>query len=251
LDRLCWGLMPLSSVPLMRLLLTGLLLERASGAYFLVEEGAEKCFIEDLLAHQVLRMKYSMKDKEVLHATADDKTRSHCKIFVKSPSGDAIKEHALGGDDHDDALAVMTQEEGKHTMCVHCTNEEWLNFNKRKMRWSVAFDVLGSGGMGEVDPGARLVSLSRWKGTQTEVDDVAARLSAISQENDYEKRFETKFVRTSEAVNTDVAAFKILQILLVAGVTIFQLHHLSRFLKKNHLACTSCLPTIRKSGPAV
>ena len=38
-----------------------------------------------------------------------------------------------------------------------------------------------------------------------------SRRKAISTENDYERSFESKFVKTSEAVNMDVAAFKFLQ----------------------------------------
>jgi len=246
LERWDGGLVPLPRLVL--LAMAGMLFERASGAYFLVDEGTEKCFAEEMLAHQVLRMFYSMKDKQVLHESADEKTRSQCGIIVKNPSGDVIKEHALGTDNHEDALAVVTQEEGAHRVCLQCTNQEWLNFNKRKMRWSIVFDVIGSGGFGETDP-TRLATLARWKGTQAGVDDVMARLAAIGSENDYEKQFEAKFVHTSESVNTDVAAFKVFQIILIAVITAFQLHNLVIFLRKSHLDCTSCLPMRAKAGP--
>lgn len=219
------------------------------GAYFWVEEGRERCFTENILMHQVLRMTYTMHEKEVLSEAPAGSTRSHCKIIVKNPKAEVVKEHAVLSDNHQDALALVAQVEGAHSICLTCASEDWLNFNPRKMRWSIAFDLVGASGPGMPDP-TRLASLSHMKGAQASVEELLARLAAISTENEYEKTFEAQFVRASDAVNTDVAAFKVLQILLVFGVTAFQIHHLSRFLRRSHLL-DCCLPMAMRQKPMV
>merc|ERR1719247_1449274 len=75
------------------------LVPNTEAAYFYVEEGNEKCFEENILQHQVLKMTYSMHDKEVLDS-GNKETASECKITIKSPTGQAVKEHALVTDNH-------------------------------------------------------------------------------------------------------------------------------------------------------
>merc|ERR1712094_116550 len=88
-------------------------------------------------------------------------------------------------------------------------------------------------------------SMSQLQGTQASVEELIERISAISTENEYEKSFEAQFVRTSDAVNTDVAAFKLVQVLLITVVTAFQIHHLSGFLQRHRLF-DCCLPFSNK-----
>mmetsp|Transcript_107977 Transcript_107977/g.196546 ORF Transcript_107977/g.196546 Transcript_107977/m.196546 type:complete len:253 (-) Transcript_107977:45-803(-) len=210
----------------------------AQGAYFYVEEGQEKCFKEHILFHQVLRMTYSMHDKEVLEK--DKATHSDCKILMRNPEGKVVKEHALVSDNHQGVLAHAAQVGGEHSICMTCQPQAW--FGRRKMRWSIAFDVLGE--ESTVNPNLETAaSMVHIQGTQVGVEELIERISAISTENDYEKGFEGQFVRTSDAVNTDVAAFKLVQVLLITIVTAFQIHHLSRFLQRQRIFdCGGCLP---------
>eukprot|EP00931_Biecheleriopsis_adriatica_P065154 TRINITY_DN39787_c0_g1_i1.p1 TRINITY_DN39787_c0_g1~~TRINITY_DN39787_c0_g1_i1.p1 ORF type:complete len:238 (+),score=47.61 TRINITY_DN39787_c0_g1_i1:23-715(+) len=221
------------------------LVSLAQSAYFMVEEGSEKCFQQDVLGHQVLRIIYSMNDKEVLHM-------AECRILVKNPAGEVVKDHALT-DVHEGALAHVPKVEGMHSICVHCAGQGGffgIGADNRKLRWSIAFDVLGATGSGLLPDPKNLASLSQVKDTQASVDVILERLNAISTENEYEKTFEAKFVKASEAVNTDVAAFKFLQILLITGVAAFQIHNLAKFLHKNKfLDC--CLPMVARAKPTV
>jgi len=222
-----------------------LLANPARAAYFLVEEGTEKCFQQDLLMHQVLRVSYTMHDKEVLNVTHE--SQSECRVLIKNPDAEVIKDHALMSETHEGALAIAPKVEGAYAICVHCASKGGMfDFGeKKKMRWSLAFDTLGVGSNMKLpdisqDP-KNAASLTHFKGTQASVELILERMSAIISENDYEKTFEAKFVHTSEAVNTDVAAFKFLQILLITGVAAFQIHTLAKFLQKNRfLDC--CLP---------
>lgn len=209
---------------------------RVSGAYFLVEEGHERCFEESILEHQVLKVSYTMHDKDLLDK--DHEKPSECKIIFKNPIAEVIKEHFLIAGDHKGALAHAAQAEGSHTVCILCTPQGW--FDRREMRWTLAFDVLGEGSHGTPDV-ATVVSLSQFQSATAGVEELLERISAVKMENDHEKSLESKFVRTSEAVNTDLFAFKLVQILLLVGVTAFNIHHLSRFLKRSSVF--DCLPT--------
>jgi len=210
----------------------------AWGAYFRLEEGKTRCFEKEILEHEVLRIQYSMIDKEVLQA--DPKHRSDCRIFVKNLQGGVVKEHALGEDHHEDVLVVVAMHPGEHSICLECSSDEWFG-KKRYMRWSIAFEVLGDvESPGQQPKTEKLATLGKMKGAQVGIDDLISRVVAINTENAYEKRFEAKFTRASEAVNTDIAVFKVLQIVLVAGVTVFQLSNMLKFLRSSQVC--SCLP---------
>mmetsp|Transcript_24142 Transcript_24142/g.45597 ORF Transcript_24142/g.45597 Transcript_24142/m.45597 type:complete len:229 (+) Transcript_24142:57-743(+) len=215
-------------------------------AYFYVEEGSERCFQQEVLENQILRVIYNMHDKEVLQM-------AECRILVKSATDEVVKDHALV-DAHDGALALVPKAAGTHSICVHCAAQggsSLLDFGtRRKLRWSIAFDVLGASSMGLLPDPKNAASLSLLKGTQAQVDLILERINAISTENDYEKAFEARFVKTSEAVNMDVAAFKFLEILLITGVAAFQIHNLAKFLQRNTLL-QCCLPLAMRMKPVV
>jgi len=217
----------------------------ARGAYFYVVEGTEKCFVEHLLRHQVLRMTYTMHGEKEAAPAPDARPDPSCGIVWRDPHGKAVKERALVNGSDAGALAHAAQEDGAHRVCLACEPQEW--FGRRRLRWSVGFEVLGEGFHGKVMDAAKmgsLASLSAFKGTQAGVELLIERTSAISSDNDYERSFEASFTRMSQAVNTDIAAFKIVEIILITAVTAYQIHHIGKFLQKSHLdSCGGCLPT--------
>mmetsp|Transcript_7093 Transcript_7093/g.10422 ORF Transcript_7093/g.10422 Transcript_7093/m.10422 type:complete len:246 (+) Transcript_7093:3-740(+) len=217
----------------------------SDAAYFLLEEGVERCFSEEVLSHQVLRLEYSVKNHAEPHdggsgSGSGSEEERQCSILVKDADGKAIKEHAVLKDSREGALALVTQGEGRHQVCLSCPSLEWFG-KRRQYRWSLKFDVVGSSIMGDLDP-KKLAPFTRMRASQDSINDVFARLLAIRSENENEKVDEDRFARTSDAVNVDVAAFKGGQILLVAIAAALELQHLLQFLRKNHLNCVSCLP---------
>jgi len=219
-----------------------LLAAPSEAAYFHVEEGHERCFQESILLHQVLKMTYEMHDKEVLVANAEK--ASDCKIILKNPDGEVVKEHALVSENHRGVLAHAAQKEGSHSVCMSCHPQEW--FERRKMRWTIAFDVLGENAI----PGPKtknLASLTSLKGTQNGVEQLMDRISAINTENNYERSQEIKFSRTTDLLNAEVAGLKMIQILCIVIVTGFQIHMVAQFLQRNRCFEFSCLPTRHKA----
>mmetsp|Transcript_105245 Transcript_105245/g.280185 ORF Transcript_105245/g.280185 Transcript_105245/m.280185 type:complete len:281 (-) Transcript_105245:32-874(-) len=216
----------------------------ARGAYFYVVEGSERCFQEDLVEHQVLRMSYTMHAEKEISTHHEPRPDPECIIALKDPRGKAVKEHAVVNGSLIGALAHAAQEAGPHQVCLSCEPQEW--FNRRKLPWSISFDVLGGTGIhGAMDPSkmSSLASLNAFKGTQAGIDLLMERVSAISSENEYERTFEARFMKASEAVNMDVATFKVLEVILVTVVTAYQIHHLAKFLQRSHLdSCGGCLP---------
>jgi len=211
-----------------------------------LEEGRQRCFQKQILEKEVLRIQYNMQDKEVLQK--DPKHRSDCRIFVKTEGGVVIKEHALGQDHHVDVMALVTKHPGQHHICLECANDEWFGA-KRNMRWSLNFEILGEDETpsGQEPDKDRMATLAKMKNAQVGVDDLISRMIAISTENAYEKTFEAKFNRASEAVNTDVASFKMIQIVFLAACTAYQLKRMIAFLRSSHITC--CLP-MRGRSPA-
>eukprot|EP00928_Gymnodinium_smaydae_P013378 TRINITY_DN14882_c0_g1_i1.p1 TRINITY_DN14882_c0_g1~~TRINITY_DN14882_c0_g1_i1.p1 ORF type:complete len:284 (-),score=65.20 TRINITY_DN14882_c0_g1_i1:49-900(-) len=221
----------------------------ASGAYFYVEEGKERCFQQDLREHEVLRLSYTMHEKELLGASKEKK--SECKIEVKAPTGKVVKDHALQEDSHEGALAFAARLDGEHQVCLQCVPQQW--FGHRKMRWSIVFDTLGAVRGLMPSPNIQgMASLSQLNGPKEGIEQLLERVAAINTENEYERKFEQTFSRTSEAVNRDVTAFKLGQVLLIAAVTGFQLMHMGTYLKSHAVNCVlGCLPMSHKPGRPV
>lgn len=232
-----------------------LLLTPSHGAYFYLEEGTEKCFKENVPEHQVLKAQYGMLDTEVFQ-TDGSKKPAECKIIVKDPQEKIVKEHAVTKDNAKGKLAYVSQLHGEHDICLICTQKEW--FHNRKMRWSISFDILGTDG-GEATTAAEVqhqmsqmtqekalgspdrATVEQVKGTQGKVQELIERVEAISAENEYEKMQEADFRDQSEAVNSRVSWFSLLEILLIGGCTAFQILHLSSWLKRHQLF-DACLP---------
>lgn len=226
--------------------------QAASGAYFLLEEGSQKCFHENVPEHQVLTASYEVLSKDVFEPTPDPTKEgakaakvAECKISVKGPDEAVVKEHAVGKGTTQGKLAYVSRAHGDHTVCLICEQKQW--FEKRKLKWSISFDILGgeevAGGVKERDPfsGVDVATATQLKDTSAKVERLLERIEAIAAENEYEKKQEAEFWGQSENVNVRVTSFSVLQILLIGACTAFQIHHLSKFLKKTHMA-GSCLP---------
>merc|ERR1719478_1966624 len=84
-------------------------------------------------------------------------------------------------------------------------------------------------------------TVTQLKGTQDKVEELLERVEAISAENEYEKMQEAEFRGQSENVNVRVTWLSVMQILLIGACTAFQIHHLSKFLKKSQIL-DGCLP---------
>merc|ERR1719464_1186931 len=178
-----------------------------------------------------------------MHLSEFEHMPPQCSIVMKNPQGKAVKEHAIVNGSFVGALAHAAQDDGPHMICLHCEPQGW--FHRRKMRWSVTFDVLGEGVFStSADAISKMAKLHNLKGTQSGIELLFERVGGIGLENDYERNFEAKFEKASTAVNVDVQAFKLLQIVLISGVTAFQIHHLGKFLIKSHLT-GCCLPMSR------
>ncbi|CAK0849578.1 unnamed protein product [Prorocentrum cordatum] len=144
-------------------------------------------------------MTYSMRAQEasVAAAAADaEGAASQCRILMRGPQGEAVKEHALQGGESEGALAHMTQEDGSYSICVRCDipeKEKWSHFISptRKMKWSIAFEVLGAE-FSRVDPAiaAKMARMSHLKGPQAALESALERLAALESESAYEKEFE-------------------------------------------------------------
>merc|ERR1719237_1443354 len=88
-------------------------------------------------------MTYNLHNQEALADAASSGAgqTSECGIVVSDPSGQVVKEDTLDSDSREGALAHAAQADGSHSICVRCDSS--VRSVPRKMKWSIAFDVLG------------------------------------------------------------------------------------------------------------
>uniref|UniRef100_A0A7S1AGK8 GOLD domain-containing protein n=1 Tax=Noctiluca scintillans TaxID=2966 RepID=A0A7S1AGK8_NOCSC len=219
-----------------RLLLS--LFFEGEGAYLLVDEGREKCFFEHVLQHEVLKTTYSAS-VDLGNQEVPDSVQ--CQFLVTDPSQKALKDtFVLSAGKGDSALAFAAQTGGDHKICVSCSGTAHLWGTGTQTRWTLNFDVVGEQSENPFS-NTKGASLTRMQDTHSGVEELIERLTAIADDNDYERTLDSEWSKASERVGSHVVGVKLMQALLIGCVTAFQVRHMALFLQR-HRSLDCCLP---------
>lgn len=233
--------------------------------YFLVPEGEDKCFIQALAQHEVLKVTFAMSDKDpeaavkaFEDAQATDKSADsslNCKVVMTDAAGNIVKTVESGRRPQppykfEGVFAVAAAEEGVHTVCMQCVKPSSGVFDSLtkgllgglEMKWKIDFDVMKELIFDKlpVHPGA---SLKKVETATEKVEELLERFGALDDDNEFEKTWEARWTRKSKTVNLHVMGLRLLQGLLIACVATWQVYHLSLFLHNNTIFDRRCLPT--------
>merc|ERR1719221_1694096 len=187
-------------------------------AYFHVQEGHEKCFVETVPEHQVLTVKYK-------HA---ENPGVPCMLIFKDPRGTQVFSKRVGPEELDPGkTAYMTQKKGEHRICVQCQGSKW--FQTTALKWELSVD------MGDTEFSKSPATKGDLKGLERTVAATLARAEAISAENEYEKITEMEFRDASEAANSHVVWVSLFIMAIEAVLIGWQILNLRAFFKREKL----------------
>lgn len=184
----------------------------ASAAYFYVQESQDKCFIESVPTGVALTASY--KNHENPGVT--------CSIIFKDPSGRSAYSREVLPADVEGKVTHMTTTTGEYQVCISCASSKW--FNTQLLKWSLSIEL------GDTDINIDdLAKKDHVNSVHLKLQAIARRVEAMQAENDYERVQEEKFQKTSEAINSRVVWFSVLQLLLLCACTLVSIFYLVRY----------------------
>lgn len=190
----------------------------AEAAYFHVQEGEEKCFVEHTPEHQVLTVKYRHQDNPGVP----------CMLIFKDPRQAQVFSKRVGPEDQEQGkTAYMSQKNGEHKICVKCEGSRWTQ--TRPLKWEIHVD------MGDTEFSTSPATRKEFSGVHRTVLSTLARSEAIMAENEYEKSAEMEFRNTSERMNSNVVIVSVFIIAIEAGLVIWQIWHMRTFFRREKL----------------
>lgn len=184
----------------------------ASAAYFYVQESQDKCFIESVPTGVALTASY--KNHENPGVT--------CSIIFKDPTGRSAYSREVLPADVEGKVTHMTTTTGEYQVCISCASSKW--FNTQLLKWSLSIEL------GDTDINIDdLAKKDHVNSVHLKLQAIARRVEAMQAENDYERVQEERFQRTSEAINSRVVWFSVLQLLLLCACTLVSIFYLVRY----------------------
>eukprot|EP00451_Oxyrrhis_marina_P003382 CAMPEP_0204260882 /NCGR_PEP_ID=MMETSP0468-20130131/6628_1 /ASSEMBLY_ACC=CAM_ASM_000383 /TAXON_ID=2969 /ORGANISM="Oxyrrhis marina" /LENGTH=203 /DNA_ID=CAMNT_0051235367 /DNA_START=14 /DNA_END=625 /DNA_ORIENTATION=+ len=189
----------------------------ANAAYFYVNEGQTKCFVETVPQHQVLTAKYKHWENPGVQ----------CSVEFKNPKGVTVFAKVVQPTEETGKTAYMTQAAGEHKICIVCRSSKW--FHSSSMKWELSVDV------GDADLATNPATSHDLNSAEQKASAVLARIDAIVAENDYERKLEASWRDTSESVHASIKWLNILQIIVMMGCSAFQVFHLKGFFQSQKL----------------
>eukprot|EP00919_Chromeraceae_sp_WS-2016_P054008 GHVR01128206.1.p1 GENE.GHVR01128206.1~~GHVR01128206.1.p1 ORF type:complete len:205 (-),score=36.13 GHVR01128206.1:97-711(-) len=187
-------------------------------AYFFVSEGSEKCFIENVPVNQVMTVSYNNLENPGVA----------CTVIFRDTSGRQVFSKEVTHPNYSGRVAYMTKESGEHKVCISCSSGRW--FTTSLLKWTFSIEL----GDSDINP-EDVAKKEHISNVEAQLRNLLKRLDSISAENDYEKLQEEEFRDMSETINIRVMWFSMLQLMLIAASTVFQVFHLTRFFQQQKL----------------
>eukprot|EP00160_Parvularia_atlantis_P017023 Unigene5684_Nuclearia_a/m.17350 Unigene5684_Nuclearia_a/g.17350 ORF Unigene5684_Nuclearia_a/g.17350 Unigene5684_Nuclearia_a/m.17350 type:complete len:240 (-) Unigene5684_Nuclearia_a:64-783(-) len=189
----------------------------ADALHFYLEHGAQRCFTEMLPKGTLVVANYRalvedngvyVENNEVgVLVNVMDMTNRNYLLKLKK--------------DHAGRFTFTATYAGDHEICIRTNQTAWFrSAQKAKMYFDM---TVGEGAHDINEQRERLSSLA------LQIRDLNNRVVDIRREQQYQKEQEEVFRDLSEAVNSRVVWFVLLQVVVMLVVTLWQLRHLTRF----------------------
>jgi hypothetical protein len=202
------------------------LLPQIFGAYFKLEDGQNKCFLEEVPKDTLVLGKYYAWD---INSDFNRYIPSEVglKLNVIDPLGKPLLQRDLnpsGG-----KIAFTSQIQGEHKLCFQTNSTRWFG-SKKAIK--VDLSIRRGESATDYEEIARQDHLSE---IEIEVKKLIDRVRDIRSEQNYQRSREMEFRDTSESTNSRVVWWSILQTAILVATGLWQVTHLKQFFKAKKL----------------
>jgi hypothetical protein len=191
--------------------------------YFLLDEGKEKCFLEEIPKDTLVMASYKI-EPATQQAIASATTLT-VKVKVLDNEAKLVLEREMGAENR---VAFTSQTSGEHKLCFSSPSSRW--FGKLSLRFFL--DIQVGEGATNYEEIARQEHLSVLEITIRRLND---RVKDIRAEQNYQRNREISFRNTSESTNSRVMWWAVIQTVILVGTGLWQITHLKNFFKAKKL----------------
>jgi hypothetical protein len=198
----------------------------AGGVYFHVQEGVQKCFVEEVPENVLVLGQYKNLDYTTLISQAGNE-RSGLFATIKDPHGAVMTSHDLV---EEGRFAFTSQTGGEHQVCLLTNTTAWFGV-QRNFRLLMTF---------EVGENARDYSLiakqEHLSAIEVEIRKLNDKIVSVRAEQSYQREREEEFRDMSEDTNSRVMWWNVIQTLVLVCSGVWQISKLKVFFKAKKLA---------------
>jgi len=200
------------------------------GIYFVLEEGQNRCFLEEVPKDTLVLGKYRTEEWVAQQAgtvpTPITKQRAAIKVIVTDPEGNLFLQREMNPEGR---FAFTSQLGGEHKICFQTNTSRWFG-TKQKIKFHL--DVEKGESATDYEEIAKQEHLSAIEVSARKLID---RVRDIRSEQDYQRKREVTFRNTSESTNSRVTWWSVIQTLILVSTGLWQITHLKNFFKAKKL----------------
>lgn len=192
------------------------------GLYMELQEGATKCFIEEVPKDTLVMTDFETEQLLAFGAQAEPRFRELAmRVSVRDPTNNLILQRELPTSSR---FAFTSRNGGEHHICFQTNSTRWFGSG---MQLKFSLDIDTGAGAVDYDDLAKVEHLDNIEVLVRRLND---RVRACRKEIAYQKSREEQHRDTSESTNSRVMYWSLLQTTLLAASGLWQIHHLKPFL---------------------
>ncbi|OII74089.1 uncharacterized protein cubi_02891 [Cryptosporidium ubiquitum] len=191
-----------------------------SALYFYVQEGTEKCFIQEVPKSVPIHVKY----ENVNNLGID------CNIIFRNPENIEVFSRHVNENEHKGSVAYLPEIDGDHKLCIRCESSNW--FKSEQMKWKLSIDT---GNLSEHLDVDSIASKDEANYIEEFIKSLTNKVNNQVSEGEYEFEKQEKFLHQALSVNKRIVIYSIIQLLLVSAISYFSIIHMKNFLRKQKI----------------
>jgi len=198
------------------------------GIYFVLEEGQNRCFLEEVPKDTLVLGKYRTEEWTAVGVPSPTATKqkSAIKVTVTDPEGNLFLQRDMNSEGR---FAFTSQIGGEHKICFQTNTSRWFGA-KQKLKFHL--DMEKGESATDYEEIAKQEHLSA---IEVSVRKLIDRVRDIRSEQDYQRKREATFRNTSESTNGRVTWWSVIQTLILVSTGLWQITHLKNFFKAKKL----------------
>ncbi|KAH7650351.1 hypothetical protein FG379_003423 [Cryptosporidium bovis] len=191
-----------------------------SFVHFYIQEGSEKCFIQDIPRNIPIYVKYENTNNLGIQ----------CVIIFKNPEKIEVFSKHVDEKENKGNVAYLSTVQGEHSVCVRCESSNW--FKSEQLKWKLSIDT---GNLSEHLDVNSIASKEEAIKVDQFIQSLNVKVSGIMSEGEYEFEKQEKFLHQALRINHKIIIFSIVQLFLASAITYFSIIYMRNFLKKQRV----------------
>jgi len=208
------------------LVIVFMLIVQAHCAFFELNGGDVKCFLEETPRDTLILGKHKLEDLNPPQVYGLNVPTLGVTVQVYDPDLTVILERTMPADGK---FAFTTQVGGEHKLCFSTNSSRWFG---PPVRTKLELEIETGVGATDYEEIAKVEHLSALEVSVRRLND---RVQSIRREQTYQKQREVVFRNTSESTNARVWWWGAAQLSALVGMGLWQMRHIKSFFKAKKL----------------